>query len=147
MVALLDVNILIALAWPIHVHYTAAHRWLASRRASGWATCLLTQSAFVRLSAQPAVVGVTISVADALLILERNLRSADHQFWPMTRAVTDIDPAIRSRIMGPGQLNDALLLDLARSRQGVLATFDRRIQALVPSSAEYQSALEIIPVD
>ena len=31
MVALLDVNVLVALAWPNHVHHTQAHRWFSAR--------------------------------------------------------------------------------------------------------------------
>ena len=37
MAALLDVNLLVALAWPNHVHHQAAHRWFARRARHGWA--------------------------------------------------------------------------------------------------------------
>ena len=42
-VSLLDVNVLLALAWPTHVHHLAAHRWFAENSGLGWATCPLTQ--------------------------------------------------------------------------------------------------------
>lgn len=54
-VYLLDANVLLALAWPNHLHHAAAHLWFAKNHKSGWATCPLTQLAFVRLSMQPAV--------------------------------------------------------------------------------------------
>jgi uncharacterized protein len=41
MIQLLDLNLLIALAWPSHVHHPQAHAWFADRAPSGWATCLL----------------------------------------------------------------------------------------------------------
>jgi len=48
-VHLLDVNVLIALGWPNHKHHASAHRWFSSIAAGGWATCPLTQCAFVRI--------------------------------------------------------------------------------------------------
>jgi predicted nucleic acid-binding protein len=39
-------------------------------------------------------------------------------------------PELRSRITGPRQLTDALLLDLAIRNNGVLATLDQRISQL-----------------
>ena len=39
MIQLLDLNLLIALAWPSHVHHPQAHAWFADRAPSGWATC------------------------------------------------------------------------------------------------------------
>ena len=36
-VALLDVNLLIALVWPTHRHHAPAHRWFESRDKTGWA--------------------------------------------------------------------------------------------------------------
>lgn len=41
MIRLLDVNVLIALAWPNHVHHDAAGSWFARLRRTGWATCAL----------------------------------------------------------------------------------------------------------
>jgi predicted nucleic acid-binding protein len=50
LIALPDVNVLLALGWSNHPHHNAAHDWFAREASAGWATCLLTQSAFVRLS-------------------------------------------------------------------------------------------------
>ena len=55
-VSLLDINVLLALAWPTHVHHAAAHRWFSGSASLAWASCPLTQLGFVRLSMQPAVV-------------------------------------------------------------------------------------------
>lgn len=40
--ALLDINVLLALAWPSHQHHAAAHGWFARESRHGWATCAFT---------------------------------------------------------------------------------------------------------
>ena len=50
---LFDVNVLIALFDPGHVHHDRAHVWWEQNRASGWASCPLTQNGFVRVMSQP----------------------------------------------------------------------------------------------
>ena len=47
-VALLDVNVLIALAWPNHVHHELSLRWFKEQQPRGWATCPATQTGFVQ---------------------------------------------------------------------------------------------------
>jgi hypothetical protein len=49
-VVLLDVNVLLAWAWPTHIYHGAAHRGFPGVASSGWASCPLTQLRFVRLS-------------------------------------------------------------------------------------------------
>ena len=49
MIALLDVNLLVALAWPGHVSFATVHRWFARHGDAGWATCPITQAGFVRV--------------------------------------------------------------------------------------------------
>jgi len=146
-IALLDVNVLLALAWPNHVHHEAAHRWFDATRSQGWATCPLTQVAFVRLSAQPAVVKTTIAVSEAIRALEANIALAEHVFWSLEHGITQTLPGIRERLMGHHQLTDALLLDLAIRRGGKLATFDRRVENLLPPGSLHRSALEILPAE
>ncbi len=53
-VALLDVNVLLALFDPDHIHHEAAHRWFARSRESGWASCPLTENGVVRILSNPA---------------------------------------------------------------------------------------------
>ena len=144
-VALLDVNLLLALAWPNHIHHDAAHRWFATQRAKGWATCPLTQLGFVRLSSQPSVVKTTVSVSEAIRALEINLSAVEHQWWPLEYGVVQILPEIRNRLMGHHQLSDALLLDLAIRKGGKLATLDQRLEHLLPAGSQHRSALEILP--
>jgi len=45
MIALLDVNVLVALFDALHAHHEITHQWFATNRASGWAACPLTENA------------------------------------------------------------------------------------------------------
>jgi toxin-antitoxin system PIN domain toxin len=145
-ISLLDVNVLLALAWPTHVHHDAAHRWFAANRLQGWSTCVHTEMGFVRLSMQPALVKTAIGFSEALRALTSSLSSSEHEFWTLDRPFAEIDEEIRSRIAGHRQLADGLLLDLAIGKAGRLATFDRRIESLLASGSPNRSAIELIPV-
>lgn len=144
-VFLVDVNVLLALAWPSHVHHDAAHRWFAAIRVGRWATCPHTEIGFMRLSMQPAVVKTAISFIDAFHALSASVSSPQHEFWPHDTSLTAIDAEMRKRIVGHHQLADAMLLDLAIRRSGKLATFDRRIASLLPAGSPNQEAIELIP--
>lgn len=143
-VSLLDVNVLLALAWPTHVHHAAAHRWFAENGEAGWATCPLTQLGFVRLGMQPAVVKIPILFGDVMEALARMSAHVAHHFWPLEGGLANIRDEIRARTVGHHQLTDAVLLDLAIRHQGRLATFDRRIQGLLPPDSVLWDAVAII---
>jgi toxin-antitoxin system PIN domain toxin len=145
MVHLLDVNVLLALAWPNHLHHGPAHAWFQANRESGWATCPMTQNGFVRLSCQPAVTKLLVPVAEAIQILDLSTQSPHHQFWQQDTRVASLLPEMLPRIMGPRQLTDAVLLDLAIRHQGALATFDRRMGSLFPARSPHASRLTFIP--
>jgi uncharacterized protein len=125
---LLDVNVLLALFMPTHVHHEAAHRWFAKHAAEGWATCPITQLGFLRLSMQPAVVKVPLLFADAVEGLTRTTSSELHSFWPIEFQPTQIRPEIRDKIVSAQQLTDGMLIEVALRNGGTLATFDQKIK-------------------
>lgn len=139
---LLDVNVLLALAWPRHLHYEAAHRWFRENTRP-WATCALTQAAFLRLSCQPAVTGAAVSFRDAVRLLDQAMTHPLHEFWGGAEPVR-VPAAIRDRVFGHQQVTDALLLALAAGRGGKLATFDRRIEGLAAKDEALRAAVEVI---
>ncbi|MEK7408999.1 MAG: TA system VapC family ribonuclease toxin [Acidobacteriota bacterium] len=143
-VALLDVNVLLALAWPQHAHHGAAHEWFAGQRPEGWATCALTQAGFVRLSSQPGAVKTPVTVSEAIRNLDANVSVPEHEFWPLDYGIAAMLPEIRDRLMGPRQITDALLLDLAIRRGGKLATLDRRVENLLAADSAHRGALEVL---
>ena len=133
MIALPDVNLLIALAWSNHPYHEAAHRWFSQFSAAGWATCLLTQAGFLRLSLNPQVVGVSIDCTAALALLTGLVGHPHHQYMETAPSLTAVPFAdLASRIMGYRQVTDATLLHLARTHGAKLVTFDKPVAAICP---------------
>lgn len=135
MVALLDTNLLLALAWPNHVHHAIAHEWFARHQSSGWATCPMTESGFVRVSSNRQVTPEARSPHEAILLLQQIVALPHHEFWTDDVALVTGDRVDPARIQGHGQVTDAHLLALAMSRAGRLATLDGGIRSLVPRAA------------
>jgi toxin-antitoxin system PIN domain toxin len=125
--ALLDVNVLIALFDPDHVHHEAAHAWFSAHRSSGWATCPLTENGIVRILSNPAYSPAAERPAEIARRLAAFRDSGDHVFWPDDVSVCDSRTFDLS--IGHRQLTDVYLLALAVRRDGRLATFDRSIPA------------------
>lgn len=134
-VFLLDVNVLLALAWSNHEQHQAAHAWCARQRRFRWASCPSTQSAFLRISMQPAIVKRNLSGAEALELLGQNLKRPGHEFWAEDRSLDEVLGLFGARLVGHQQVTDACLLSLAIRHKGKLATFDRGVLALLPSHA------------
>ena len=126
-VALLDVNVLVALFDGDHVHHDIAHDWFAERGAQGWATCPLTQNGFLRTAAALAKIHDPISMAELVEGLQRFTSSGQHQFWADDISLLDKARFSAELVIGHQQLTDVYLLGLAVKRRGVLATFDRKI--------------------
>src|ERR1700719_2913940 len=57
---LLDTNVLLALAWPSHEFHEAAHSWWTHSRKR-WATCALTELAFIRLSSKWPIIQASMA--------------------------------------------------------------------------------------
>jgi len=129
---LLDVNLLLALAWPNHQFHTRARHWFGER-TDCWHTCALTQLGFVRLSSNPAFTEHAKTPLEATLLLSAMTRHPEHRF------VAELDPLVgepfaqvASRLMGHQQVTDAYLVVLARRHGLQLVTFDRRIEVASP---------------
>lgn len=132
MTSLLDVNLLVALAWPSHVHHELAHRWFRRARDDGWATCPLTQSGFVRVSCNRLVLPEPTTPRDAILLLRELVEVPGHVFWSDDVSIADSEAFSLDRLAGHRQVTDAHLLTLAQRCGGRLATLDRKIATLLP---------------
>lgn len=126
---LLDVNVLLALAWPSHVHYAQAQRWFSRKRGAGFRTCPITQTGFARISSNPKFIADAVSPAQALALLGEITSLPGHGFWPddleLRRAVSGTKWVPSHR-----QITDAYLVALAKARGGRFATLDRGVLAL-----------------
>ena len=115
MTALLDANVLIALVVTEHVHHDAAAEWL-SASDNGFATCPITQGSLVRFllrAGQPAA-----AARDVIRGLEN---AARHEFWSVSVSFAEVE---LDGVIGHRQVTDAYLAQLARNRDGQLATLD-----------------------
>ena len=130
MIALLDVNVLLALAWPSQGHHETAHRWFREQQTDGWATCPVTQSGFVRISSNPRVFQPARTPTEALALLADITDLPGHRFWEDRIDLSHNRHLDRARIVGYRQVTDAHLLAIALDHDGMLATFDRAIPGL-----------------
>jgi uncharacterized protein len=142
-IALLDVNVLVALFDPAHVHHEAAHAWFGVNRENRWATCALTENAFVRVLCNPAYPGRRTTLDDATSRLHTFCSDREHVFWSDSISVRDRGRFRWNHVQGHRQLTDVYLLALAMSNQGRLATFDSTISLRSVERAEARN-LEII---
>lgn len=144
MISLLDVNLLVALAWPNHVHHRTALRWFGEHREEGWATCPLTQSGFVRISSNRKVLPEAKTPREAALLLRRIVALPHHLFWEDDISLATSEEVDLSRILGHRQVTDAHLLALALRRGGRLATLDSGVIDLVPTGATPEAAVCLV---
>ena len=135
---LLDVNVLLAIAWPNHQFHAAAMQRLEANH-SRWATCALTQLGFIRLSSNPAVVTAARSPAEATALLAVLVSDDRHKYLESLPSPVESETRpIFDKLLGPGQVTDAYLLGLARRHKAILLTFDARLKVLARSSAEVE---------
>ncbi len=112
---LLDINVLLAVAWVQHPGHARAVAWLQGKQT---VLCPLSELGFLRISTQPKF-GATMEQARSALKKLAEERSAD---W-----VADDLPALDSRAAGTKQVMDCYLCDLAAKHGLKLATLDTGI--------------------
>jgi len=139
--ALLDVNVLVALATTSHVHHRAAHRALAGM--DGWATTSLTELGLLRLLLNPQVTGTSWSAPEVLRVLRGMHRDPRWSWVPddvsPVDAVVDLDV-----LVGHRQVTDLHLVDLAARHGLVLASFDASLaESLAPGDREHVRLLPL----
>jgi toxin-antitoxin system PIN domain toxin len=126
---LLDVNVLVGLAFPLHSAHGLAHSWFRREPDRLWATCALTQAGFLR-AASRVLGGSRDAIRKALAGLEQDCQSPNHEYWAVDADLRDLSDSQRSRLIGPNQIADMQLLLLAHRHRAQLATFDKGIKEL-----------------
>lgn len=142
MTGLLDVNMLVSLAWPNHVHHVAARRWFRERR-DRWATTPVTEVGFVRVSSNRAAIPTAVAPSQALGILAQMRDAPGHVFLADdVEMVTGHHVAQGPILAGHQQVTDAHLLAVAARHGARLVTFDRGIRSLAGSAGN----VELVPI-
>lgn len=132
MTYLLDVNVLVAIADPHHVHHEAAHWWFAKNARPNWATCSVTELGFIRVLSNPGYSARSSTPTAAAERLALFCDSGGHRFWADDLPPrSSLDDDVRTRLQGHKQVTDFHLAALALRYEGQLATFDgRQVRAL-----------------
>jgi toxin-antitoxin system PIN domain toxin len=144
-IALLDVNVLVALFDPAHLHHEAAHAWFGRNRSDRWATCPLTENALVRILSNTSYPGQRTTVDDAAARMRTFCSDRLHVFWPDSVSLRDSGRFRWNHVQGHRQLTDVYLLALSVSKESRLATFDstislKAVQGAAPQNLELLAA-------
>jgi toxin-antitoxin system PIN domain toxin len=142
-VSLLDVNVLIALFDPAHVHHDRAHEWFGRNRKNGWASCPVTIRGCIRVLSSPAYPTVETSPSEVIAHLRVLCQDSHHESWPDSVSLLEETLFRCGMISSLGALTDIYLLGLAVSRHGKLATFDGSI-SLSPVVGAMPRNIEVI---
>ena len=122
---LLDVNVLLALSDPMHIHHDAAHRWFGSRVQTTWATCPITENGFVRIASHPSYPNRPGDVSTVVALLQALCSVTGHTFWADTVRLHEVLPP--GAVLTHAHITDVYLLGLAAYHQGTLVTFDQKL--------------------
>jgi hypothetical protein len=123
-----DVNVLVALGDPSHVHHRTADNWRQRIGNSRFLLCLITEGGFVRLMANPIIGG--LSMSDTILLLQEIAALPNCESLRIEYSWLELIQPLTPRLHGYRQVTDALLLGLAIRNGAILVTLDRSIQAL-----------------
>ena len=123
---LLDVNVLLALLDPTHLHHAPAHEWFATANRS-WASCNLSQNGALRIMSHPRYGNAVATTALAAELLSELCSQPGHVWWPADLSLLDSPLVDRSHLLSSSQVTDTWLLALAVQHGGRLATFDKRL--------------------
>lgn len=143
-VHLLDVNVLVALLWPNHMHHGTVIRWFGTDGKRQFATCPLTELGFVRLSCNPSAVGKAITLATALETLAGVSRMPNHRFLSEASQLHPTLLPIAAHVVGHRQVSDVYLIALARLHGAKLATLDARIKRAFAGSDWVESVEDLL---
>ncbi|HEY5795532.1 MAG TPA: TA system VapC family ribonuclease toxin [Bosea sp. (in: a-proteobacteria)] len=127
MTYLLDVNVLIALIDPKHLHHRSAMEWFATTGRHDWASCPLTENGVLRIVGNPRYrnsPGSPVIVSEVLLRLRQ---VGHHVFWHDEISLLDTAAVDPIRLLSHEQITDTYLLALTVAKGGKLATFDARL--------------------
>jgi len=125
MIALLDVNALIARSDPGHKFHKQVRQWLRARPALELATCAITENGFLRVYGHPNYPCGPGSPMAAARDLGHLRDRPGHRFLADDFSI--LAPGIDLESATPSQLTDLYLLALAVRHNAKFITLDRRI--------------------
>ena len=137
---LLDVNVLVALFDPGHVHHRVVLRWFSAPGLQ-WGLCAFSEAGFLRVSTNSVAGNRTLGQATD--VLKSFTNDPCYRYWPIKVGWNSLAEPFQDRVYGHQQVTDAFLLGLAIHENGVLVTLDKAIRHLAgPRYAKHLLVLE-----
>jgi predicted nucleic acid-binding protein len=137
-----DVNALLALLDPMHVHHEAAHHWYGGQSPLRIVLCSHVENGVIRVASQPKYpncLGTGARVREALRDFAREVKADS-----CSKEVSLLDDGVllKPELLTPSRVSDLYLLALAAANGIRLATFDQRIPSHAVAGGD--EALEVI---
>jgi len=140
-----DVNALLALLDPMHVHHDAAHHWYRQNSPMQFLLVPHVENGVIRVASQPKYpncLGTSRKVREVLqeFVSRTNAKSCEQEV-----SLLDDGVLLRPDSLTPARVSDLYLLALAAANKARFATFDKRVPADAVTGGE--GAFELIRAD
>lgn len=123
-----DVNILIALLDPVHVHHLRARQWFEESGQNGWHTCPTTINGVVRvMSGRSYSDRQIVPPSQIMTSLEALVQLGKHTYLPDDVTMIESEDLVRSALLTSKMVTDTYLMLVAKHHGVMLATFDHRL--------------------
>lgn len=139
-----DVNTLLALLDPMHVHHEAAHQWYASESPLRILLCPHLENGVIRVASQPKYPNCLGTSNRVRKILQEFAQKLNAESCGQEVSLLDDEILLQPGLLTPLRVSDLYLLALAASNGARFATFDTKIPAEAVTGGA--AALEIIPL-
>ena len=139
-----DVNALLALLDPMHVHHDAAHRWYEERSPLRLLMCSHLINGVIRVASRPKYPNSLGTSKRVREVLQGFVAAVQAEICEHDVSLLDDAILLNSEQLTPSRVADLYLLALAVSHGARLATFDQRIPA--GAVAGGTTALEVMPI-
>lgn len=139
-----DVNTLLALLDPMHVHHEQAHRWYASQSPLRLILCSHVENGVIRVASQPKYPNCLGTGSRVRAVLREFVQKLNTASCEREVSLLNDDILLQPGALTPSRVPDLYLLALAAANGAGFATFDTRIPA--EAVAGGPGALELIPV-
>lgn len=140
-----DVNLLLALLDPLHVHHDAAHRWYRRNMPFQMLLAPHVENGVIRVASQPKYPNCLGTSRKVREILQEFVSRTKAEACGQEVSLLDDRVLLKPDSLTPPRVSDLYLLALAAANEARFATFDHRIPAEAIKGGP--EALEVIPVD
>ncbi|MEM1084571.1 MAG: PIN domain-containing protein [Verrucomicrobiota bacterium] len=124
-----DVNLVLALLDPMHVHHEAAHQWYGDEVPKVLLLCPLVENGVIRVASQPRYPNCMGTSARVREIMQVFRNQVAHESVARDVSLLDDEILLKPEALAPSRVSDLYLLALAVANDGRFATFDQRIPA------------------